>query len=70
MGMHRHKSLQKMFPDNAERRQAIKLFWAIYVLDQRWSLGTGLPCALNQADIDPDLPELVCKYPTTAEDSH
>jgi len=37
----------------------IKLFWSIYVLDRRWSFGTGMPFALQDADIDPLLPEPV-----------
>lgn len=57
MGLHRHKTLLRMFQQEHERLFAIKLFWSIYVLDQRWSLGSGLPCALNQEDIDPELPE-------------
>jgi hypothetical protein len=29
------------------------LFWSIYVLDRRWSFGTGMPFALQDSDIDP-----------------
>ena len=31
------------------------LFWSIYVLDRRWSFGTGMPFALQDSDIDPQL---------------
>jgi hypothetical protein len=37
------------------------LFWAIYVLDRRWSFGIGMPFALNDLDIDPELPRLVSR---------
>ncbi|RDL41849.1 Uncharacterized protein BP5553_01828 [Venustampulla echinocandica] len=57
LGLHRRDSLFKIIPNAAERSNAIKLFWSIYVLDRRWSFGTGLPFALQDADIDPNLPE-------------
>lgn len=37
--------------------QTILLFWAIYVLDRRWSFGTGMPFALQDSDIDPQVPK-------------
>ena len=60
MGLHRRQSLFNLFADEEERSWAIKLFWSIYVLDRRWSFGTGMPFALQDADIDPALPEPVC----------
>ncbi|KAH8808471.1 fungal-specific transcription factor domain protein [Xylogone sp. PMI_703] len=63
LGLHRRDSLFRMFPDEEERADALRLFWAIYVLDRRWSFGTGLPFALQDADIDPTLPEPVHKVP-------
>ncbi|KAF4630864.1 hypothetical protein G7Y89_g7271 [Cudoniella acicularis] len=57
LGLHRRDSLLKVVEDEHERADAIKLFWSIYVLDRRWSFGTGLPFALQDADIDPNLPE-------------
>ncbi|RDW71865.1 hypothetical protein BP5796_07899 [Coleophoma crateriformis] len=57
LGLHRRDSLFKTVTDEDERRSAIKLFWSIYVLDRRWSFGTGMPFALQDADIDPSLPE-------------
>ena len=47
------------FPDEEERSWAVKLFWSIYVLDHRLSFGTGMPFAVQDADIDPWLPEPV-----------
>ena len=59
LGLHRRDSLFKVVSDPEERANAIKLFWSIYVLDRRWSFGTGMPFALQDADIDPSLPEPV-----------
>jgi hypothetical protein len=59
LGLHRRESLFKALTDEEERKSAIKLFWSIYVLDRRWSFGTGMPFALQDADIDPNLPEPV-----------
>ncbi|TVY68860.1 putative transcriptional regulatory protein, partial [Lachnellula suecica] len=57
LGLHRRDSLFRVVVDEEERSNAIKLFWSIYVLDRRWSFGTGMPFALQDADIDPSLPE-------------
>ncbi|KAF8853247.1 fungal-specific transcription factor-like protein [Acephala macrosclerotiorum] len=57
LGLHRRDSLFKVVTDEEERSDAIKLFWSIYVLDRRWSFGTGMPFALQDSDIDPSLPE-------------
>jgi hypothetical protein len=51
--------LLKSFPDVGQRSWVVKLIWCVYVLDRRWAVGTGLPCALRQLDIDLDLPEPV-----------
>ncbi|CZT42927.1 related to fungal specific transcription factor [Rhynchosporium secalis] len=57
LGLHRRDSCFKVITDKEERSNAMKLFWSIYVLDRRWSFGTGMPFALQDADIDPSLPE-------------
>ena len=59
LGIHRKESLFRFVKDEQERSSVIKLFWSIYVLDRRWSFGTGMPFALQDADIDPNLPEPV-----------
>lgn len=59
MGLHRRETLAKTPLSSDERFQACKLFWSIYVLDRRWSFGTGMPFAIQDADIDPNLPEPV-----------
>ncbi|KAN0117483.1 Fungal specific transcription factor domain containing protein [Hyaloscypha variabilis] len=57
LGLHRRESLFKVVTDEEERSNAVKLFWSVYVLDRRWSFGTGMPFALQDSDIDPNLPE-------------
>ncbi|KAL8677564.1 MAG: hypothetical protein Q9186_006025 [Xanthomendoza sp. 1 TL-2023] len=57
VGLHRNNILHRDFADHEERSWALKLFWSIFVLDRRWSFGTGLPFAIQDADIDPMLPE-------------
>jgi hypothetical protein len=42
-----------------EQAAAIRTFWCIYVLDRRWSFGTGMPFALQDTDIDSNLPKPV-----------
>ena len=59
MGLHRRESLIRTFTNEAEYLQAIRVFWIVYALDRRWSFGTGMPFALQDADIDPSLPEPV-----------
>lgn len=59
LGLHRKESLENGFLDTNERHWAIRLFWCTYVLDKRWSFGTGMPFALQDCDIDPDIPTLV-----------
>ena len=45
------------------RRLATQVFWVVYELDRRWSFGTSLSFALNDRDIDPQLPEPGSEYP-------
>jgi hypothetical protein len=56
MGLHRKESLVQSFPDPESQTWPIRLFWCIFVLDRRWSFGTGMPFALQDADVDPELP--------------
>ncbi|KAI9874661.1 MAG: hypothetical protein M1830_009433 [Pleopsidium flavum] len=57
LGLHRREILIKTFSNEEECSWAIKLFWSVYVLDRRWSFGTGMPFALQDSDLDPLLPE-------------
>lgn len=59
MGLRRHYTYVRKsgsFPGNLERGRAIKLFWCLYCMDCRWSHGTGLPFAVQDADMDVELP--------------
>ncbi|KAI9840638.1 MAG: hypothetical protein M1837_001407 [Sclerophora amabilis] len=57
LGLHQRDTLMKGFGPDEEQRWAIRLFWSVYCLDRRWSLGTGMPFALQDSEIDPMLPE-------------
>ncbi|KJY00944.1 fungal specific transcription factor domain protein [Zymoseptoria brevis] len=56
LGLHRRETYDAM-QDDAEKSEIILLFWAIYVLDRRWSFGTGMPFAMQDSDISPRLPK-------------
>jgi hypothetical protein len=62
LGLHRQDSLYKNFPEAEDRAGAVRLFWCIYCLDRRWSFGTGMPFAMQDADIDPTIPEPVRSF--------
>ncbi|KAI9801953.1 MAG: hypothetical protein M1825_003008 [Sarcosagium campestre] len=55
LGLHRHEILETY--DEGDRERVTRLFWSIFCLDRRWSFGTGMPFALQDADIDPLLPK-------------
>ncbi|EKV05309.1 Fungal specific transcription factor, putative [Penicillium digitatum PHI26] len=57
MGLHRRDALVKSFPVEQQWNEVTRLFWSVYSLDRRWSLGTGLPFVIQDEDIDPNLPE-------------
>lgn len=57
LGLHRRETYGTIFSDEEERSSAVRSFWSVYVLDRRWSFGTGMPFALQDADIDPQLPK-------------
>lgn len=57
LGLHRRDALKKTFPNEHQWPDVSKIFWSIYSLDRRWSLGTGLPFVIQDEDIDPNLPE-------------
>ncbi|KAJ4341760.1 hypothetical protein N0V95_007114 [Ascochyta clinopodiicola] len=63
MGLHRKQSLLDNFKDAEERKLAVQVFWVVYELDRRWSFGTSLSFALNDRDIDTQLPEPGKTYP-------
>jgi hypothetical protein len=49
--------------NESERSDTMLLFWTIYVLDRRWSFGTGMPFALQDQDIDHMIPKPDDKSP-------
>ncbi|KAJ6024430.1 hypothetical protein N7540_005227 [Penicillium herquei] len=57
MGLHRRDALLKSFPSEDQWNEITRIFWTVYSLDRRWSLGTGLPFVIQDEDIDPNLPE-------------
>lgn len=59
LGLHRRDALMKSFPNEDQWLEITRLFWSVYSLDRRWSLGTGLPFVIQDEDIDPNLPEPV-----------
>ncbi|KAH7380041.1 hypothetical protein BKA66DRAFT_571122 [Pyrenochaeta sp. MPI-SDFR-AT-0127] len=63
MGLNHSRSLFDNFPDIASRKMATQVFWTVYQLDRRWSFGTSLSFALNDKDIDSDLPEPGQEFP-------
>ena len=55
LGLHRAETYNTLFSTEDERDAALRVFWSVYVLDKRWSLGTGMASALSDSDIDPKL---------------
>lgn len=70
MGLHRKRSLLTNFKTPEEQAKAARTFWCVYALDRRWSFGTGLSFALNDRDIDPELPEPVSVNSISCNDPH
>lgn len=56
LGLHRRDALKVSFPIEDQWPDVSKVFWSVYILDRRWSLGTGLPFGIQDEDIDPNLP--------------
>lgn len=55
MGLHRRDGIAKIGSEQA-RKNAINTFWSAYVLDRRWSFGTGFPFVVHDDKVDPGLP--------------
>ncbi|GLA37526.1 hypothetical protein AnigIFM63309_004465 [Aspergillus niger] len=62
-GLHRRETLSQPSIIKAGKDRVLRLFWSIYILDIRWSFGTGMPFSLEDSDIDPWLPEPEEKTP-------
>lgn len=59
MGLHRRDAIMRSFPEEQQWSDINRTFWSIYLLDRRWSFGTGLPFVIQDDDIDPNLEEPV-----------
>ncbi|XP_044719079.1 fungal specific transcription factor domain-containing protein [Hirsutella rhossiliensis] len=55
LGIHQKRGLMRI-QDESERKNALNSFWSAYVLDRRWGFATGLPFAVQDDEIDPQLP--------------
>lgn len=55
LGIHRRDVIAELEHEQ-DRKNAINTFWSAYVLDRRWSFGTGLPFVVHDDKIDPRLP--------------
>lgn len=55
MGIHRREVIAKIEGEQ-KRKNAINTFWSAYILDRRWSFGTGFPFVVHDDKIDPQLP--------------
>lgn len=60
MGLHRTETYPQPAIVAHGREGVLKLFWSIYTLDIRFSMGTGMPYHLDSSDIDPSLQRPVC----------
>lgn len=59
LGYHNCADLQHRFKSRGAREKAKKVLWSAYMLDRRWSFGTGLPFAIHDSDIDYDIDFMV-----------
>ncbi|KAK4061983.1 transcriptional regulator family: Fungal Specific TF [Trichoderma aggressivum f. europaeum] len=57
LGLHQANSSYEIHHNSKGSIRALALFWDIYILDRRFSLSTGRPFAIQDADIDPALPK-------------
>ncbi|PPJ52423.1 hypothetical protein CBER1_10578 [Cercospora berteroae] len=56
LGWHRLSALQRVFPDESSLNVATDVFWSVYILDRRASLGFGISSVIQDSDIDTKLP--------------
>lgn len=67
LGIHQKRGLLRI-QDESERKNALNSFWSAYVLDRRWGFATGLPFALHDDEIDPQMPFPVGRAPAVTRD--
>ncbi|EXJ56358.1 uncharacterized protein A1O5_12625 [Cladophialophora psammophila CBS 110553] len=58
MGLHRRDTLVKHFPEEGARKAALRIFWSVFTLDRRSSLGLGVPFVIQDSLVDPALVSL------------
>uniref|UniRef100_A0A093VP73 Putative transcriptional regulatory protein n=1 Tax=Talaromyces marneffei PM1 TaxID=1077442 RepID=A0A093VP73_TALMA len=56
MGLHRSETYPQPAIVLHGKEGVLKLFWSVYTLDTRFSMGTGMPSHLDSSDIDQSLP--------------
>ncbi|RAO68366.1 uncharacterized protein BHQ10_004378 [Talaromyces amestolkiae] len=56
MGLHRSETYPQPAIVSHGKEGVLNLFWSVYTLDIRFSMGTGMPYHLDSSDIDPSLP--------------
>ncbi|CAG9990387.1 unnamed protein product [Clonostachys byssicola] len=56
LGLHRAETYSEAGIVALGEHKASRLFWSVYALDVRWSMGTGMPNHLDFMDIEPTLP--------------
>ncbi|KAF2667647.1 fungal-specific transcription factor-like protein [Microthyrium microscopicum] len=54
LGLHKQQTYANL-ASQADRYRSTVLMWTLYVLDRRWSFGTGLPFLIQDCDMDPML---------------
>jgi hypothetical protein len=54
-GYHRSANIQERFSTEREADRVKRILWSAYLLDRRWSFGTGLPFSIQDSDIDYDV---------------
>ncbi|KIW25685.1 uncharacterized protein PV07_08846 [Cladophialophora immunda] len=52
MGLHRRETLLKHFPGEDARKEVLRIFWSVYTLDRRTSLGLGVPFVIQDSLVD------------------
>lgn len=58
MGLHHRDALMKHFPSAEARKEALRIFWSVFTLDRRTSLGLGIPFVIQDNLVDPALTSL------------
>ncbi|KEF55082.1 uncharacterized protein A1O9_08735 [Exophiala aquamarina CBS 119918] len=58
MGLHRRDTIVKHYPVEEARKAALRIFWSVFTLDRRSSLGLGVPFVIQDTLVDPALASL------------